>query len=231
VANSVADIANNCFVADRSCDSLPKPGDLGARKDQPSPPDRVNALALKKPELATLHQSRSPMEKVNLHFQGRVFPVATNDLVNRSGLFKDSPDLCELSSCEVRSPARLEDFESFIDFLERSESETNISSISSLSDGFSVSSLSSSCAAFNLCRSLFSLATHFSSIESELSTMSDSISQTFDRLSSIEDRCSSISRELNDLEHWPLVPLLTRGYVKMVLVGDSGVGKTALFNR
>jgi small GTP-binding protein len=71
--------------------------------------------------------------------------------------------------------------------------------------------------------------------------MSDTFSAAFDRLSSIEDRCSSTLRELNDherpvpvhpspLDH-PLVPLLARGYVKLVLIGDSGVGKTALFNR
>jgi small GTP-binding protein len=51
--------------------------------------------------------------------------------------------------------------------------------------------------------------------------MSDTFSKSLGRMLSIEDRCSSTSRELNDLEHWPLVPLLTRGYVKMVLVGDT----------
>jgi hypothetical protein len=126
---------------------------------------------------------------------------------------------------EVRSPARLEDFESFIVFLRGTNSiipaQMNLSSISSLSEEFSVSSLLCSFDSFRMCTSLLVLAGGFSSLESEVSTMSDSFSQLLDRLSSIEDRCSSTSLELNELEQpldvqYPLVPLFTSDYVNMI---------------
>jgi hypothetical protein len=172
---------------------------------------------------------------VTLLFQGRVFPVATEDLIDRSSLFKHSPMLCRSSSYEVHSPARLEEFESFLDFVRGKNAailaEANLSSISSLSVEFSVSCLSLSCNSFSMCATLLVVDGRISSLELDLSTMNDAFSTTvYDRrslfLHILDVAAVPVVARLS--VKYPLVPLLTRGYVKMVLIGDSGVWKTAL---
>jgi hypothetical protein len=89
------------------------------------------------------------MSTLELLVPGHAFSVSRTDLQKRCGLFAPLSRLSLLPTYEVRTPVPVEDFQLFVRFVKGETvitiTEGNIESMSSLSEEFSVSLLSSLC--------------------------------------------------------------------------------------